>query len=185
MWYSIGIVGRDSFGAVPFCGTNAVLRSDALLELGGLKYGALTEDLHSSLVLAAKFGWRGRYMAEPLAVGLAPPNLYEILAGVLAYHSVLLCATLSTITTAFVHRLRWARGSYDMLSLNLGTLIRSKHLSFRQKASWFTWSNSRALDMYSWIPLCIHFVLARYTALYSPGAGHCTSIYTLDSSNTY
>jgi cellulose synthase/poly-beta-1,6-N-acetylglucosamine synthase-like glycosyltransferase len=58
-------------------GTNAVLRSDALLELGGLKYGASTEDLHSSLYLAAKFGWRGRYIAEPLAVGLAPPNLHE------------------------------------------------------------------------------------------------------------
>ena len=76
MWYKIGIVGRDSFAAVPFCGTNAVLRSSALLELGGLRYGSLTEDLHSSMCLA-KRGWKGRYIAEPLAVGLAPPNLQE------------------------------------------------------------------------------------------------------------
>jgi cellulose synthase/poly-beta-1,6-N-acetylglucosamine synthase-like glycosyltransferase len=58
-------------------GTNAILRSNALKELGGLKYGALTEDLHSSMCLAAKWGWRGRYVAEQLAVGLAPPNLHE------------------------------------------------------------------------------------------------------------
>jgi cellulose synthase (UDP-forming) len=76
MWYKIGILGRDDFAGVPFCGTNAVLRSSALDELGGLKYGALTEDLHSSMCLAAK-GWKGRYVPEPLAVGLAPPNLYE------------------------------------------------------------------------------------------------------------
>jgi hypothetical protein len=134
-------------------------------------------------------------------VALACTNCASLvaLASVLAHHSVLLCAALSTITTAFVQRLRWARGSYDMLSLNLGTLIRSKHLSFRQKASWlmlgympivamcivitivfrFTWSNSRALDMYSWIPLCIHFVLARYTALHSPGAGHVAPLYLM------
>jgi hypothetical protein len=91
-----------------------------------------------------------------------------------------------------------------MLSLNFGTLVRSKHLSFRQKASWlmlgympivamcilitivfrFTWSNTRALDMYSWIPLCIHFVLARYTALYSPGAGHVAPLYLMWRDNT-
>jgi cellulose synthase/poly-beta-1,6-N-acetylglucosamine synthase-like glycosyltransferase len=57
-------------------GTNAILRSEALKELEGLKYGALTEDLHTSLCLAAN-GYVGRYVAEQLAVGLAPPNLHE------------------------------------------------------------------------------------------------------------
>jgi cellulose synthase/poly-beta-1,6-N-acetylglucosamine synthase-like glycosyltransferase len=84
-------------------GTNAILRSDALKELGGLKYGALTEDLHSSMCLASKYGWRGRYVAEPLAVGLAPPNLHStvhfrltVYVYVLAVHSDASLATSSS-----------------------------------------------------------------------------------------
>jgi hypothetical protein len=90
-----------------------------------------------------------------------------------------------------------ATGSWDMLALD--NVTRSKHLSFRQKASWlmlgympivamcivftitfrFTRSNTTSLDIYSWIPLCIHFILARYTALYSPGAGHVAPLYLM------
>jgi hypothetical protein len=81
--------------------------------------------------------------------------------------------------------------------LALDNITTSKHLSFRQKASWlmlgnmpivamcivititfrFTRSNTTTLDIYSWISLCVHFILARYTALYSPGAGHVTPLY--------
>jgi hypothetical protein len=84
-----------------------------------------------------------------------------------------------------------------MLSIDKFTLMKSKHLSFRQKASWlmlgcmpivamcivitiifrFTRPKATERDIYSWIPLCIHFILARYTALYSPGAGHVTPLY--------
>lgn len=173
MWYKIAIVGRDTYGAVPFCGTNAIIRSKALLELGGLKYGSLTEDLHSSMCLSS-IGWVGRYVSEPLAVGLGPPSIAE----------------------AFIQRIRWARGSWDMLAAD--NITKTKHLSIRQKAGWLMLgympivaistliilvfnmvvpAPDRAITEYCWAALIVFFGISRFTALYAPGAGYVAPIY--------
>jgi cellulose synthase/poly-beta-1,6-N-acetylglucosamine synthase-like glycosyltransferase len=110
---------------------------------------------------------------------------------------VLTMPSMRLVATAFVQRIRWARGSWDMLKLDC--IIFSRHLTFRQKASWymlgympivalcilitiifrFARPYSSDKDIYSWIVLTIHFALARFTSLVSPGAGVVAPFYLM------
>jgi len=63
--------GRDAFGAAVFCGSPAMLRRNALVEIGGFARETVTEDLHTGLQLQ-KLGWKVIYSARTAARGLAP-----------------------------------------------------------------------------------------------------------------
>lgn len=70
--------GKNRWNAAFWCGTNAVLRFDALDQVGGVATGSVTEDIHTTLRLHRK-GWRTVYHNEVLAYGLAARNSDEYL----------------------------------------------------------------------------------------------------------
>jgi cellulose synthase (UDP-forming) len=83
--------GMDGLNSVTKMGSNALIRRVALNSIGGYQPG-LAEDLATSVALHAA-GWSSRYVAEPLAPGLAPPDL----------------------TAWFMQQFKWARGVFEVL----------------------------------------------------------------------
>jgi cellulose synthase (UDP-forming) len=66
--------GQDGRNAVLCCGTNFVMRREALEQVGGFREDTVTEDAATGMDLHA-LGWRSRYISERLADGLAPEDL--------------------------------------------------------------------------------------------------------------
>lgn len=84
-------VGMDRLGSATLIGSNALIRREALVSIGGYRQG-LAEDLATSIELHAG-GWKSVYVAEPLAPGLAPAD-----------------------TRAwFTQQLKWSRGVFEVL----------------------------------------------------------------------
>ncbi len=83
--------GMDRVGSVTMMGSNSLIRRDALASIGNYQPG-LAEDLATSFALH-RSGWRSAYVAEPLAPGLAPPDL-------MAW---------------FTQQFKWARGVFEVL----------------------------------------------------------------------
>jgi cellulose synthase (UDP-forming) len=81
----------DGFRSVTKMGSNALIRRTALEAIGGYQTG-LAEDLATSIAMHAA-GWRSRYVDEPLAPGLAPPDL----------------------AAWFTQQFKWARGVFEIL----------------------------------------------------------------------
>lgn len=75
LFFSLIQPGKDRWNAAFFCGSCAILRRDALEEIGGFATGTVTEDLHTSIKLHAK-GWKSVYHSESLVYGIAAPVLY-------------------------------------------------------------------------------------------------------------
>ena len=106
--------GKDGMGAAFYTGTNAILRREALIQVGLQNFGAeyrqdparldefelvggvssnsITEDMNTAMRLHAA-GWRSVYHHEVLAKGLAPDDLRSTLQ----------------------QRLRWAQGTIQVL----------------------------------------------------------------------
>src|SRR4051794_3317980 len=66
-------IGMDGLGIATLVGSNVLIRRAAFSSIGGYRPG-LAEALVTSLPIPAA-GWQSRYVAEPLAPDLAPPNL--------------------------------------------------------------------------------------------------------------
>jgi len=90
-FYNPTSLGTDGVGSATLMGSNALIRRQALLSIGGYQLG-LAEDLATSIALHAA-GWRSVYVAEPLAPGIAPPDL----------------------AAWFTQQLKWARGVFELL----------------------------------------------------------------------
>ena len=109
-YYNPTSLGMDSSQSITLMGSNALIRRKALEGIKGYRPG-LAEDLATSIALHAA-GWRSAYVAEPLAPGLAPPDL----------------------TAWFVQQLKWARGVFDLLltslPANFKRLNNSQRLSY-------------------------------------------------------
>ncbi len=84
--------GKNRFNAAIMCGTNMVLRRDALLSIGGMRTGTITEDIVTGLLMH-QAGYRSVYVPKILAEGLATEDL-------LNYSQ---------------QQYRWARGSLDII----------------------------------------------------------------------
>ncbi|WP_338665829.1 UDP-forming cellulose synthase catalytic subunit [Pararoseomonas sp. SCSIO 73927] len=84
--------GNDLWNAAFFCGSCALIRREALMEVGGVPHQTVTEDCHCSLLMQQK-GWHTAYIRLPLAAGLATERL-SIHIG---------------------QRMRWARGMIQIL----------------------------------------------------------------------
>lgn len=101
--------GRDGWDAAFCCGSNGIIRREAMTAVGGkLPGGSITEDMLLTLVMLRK-GYVTRYLAEPLAYGLAPESM----------------------TAFFVQRARWAQGGIQLLFLKEGPL--GPGLSLRER----------------------------------------------------
>lgn len=67
---------RDAWGIAICCGTSSMVRSSAVVAIGGLPTESVTEDFLLTLRLAEN-GWRTVYLNEALTEGLAPEGLQE------------------------------------------------------------------------------------------------------------
>lgn len=111
-YYNPSSLGADGLGAATLTGSNALIRREALVEIGGYKAG-LAEDLATSLSIHAT-GWRSKYVLDPLAPGVSPP----------------------TFTAWFVQQLKWARGVFELLLTAYPRLF--IRLSWGQRLSYIT-----------------------------------------------
>lgn len=100
-FYNPTSLGMDGFDSVTKMGSNSLIRRSALESIGGYRPG-LAEDLATSIALHAA-GWRSRYVAEPLAPGLAPPDL----------------------AAWFTQQFKWARGVFEVLLKDYPRLFRN------------------------------------------------------------
>jgi cellulose synthase (UDP-forming) len=84
--------GKSRLNATTMCGTNMVIRREAIMQVGGMCDTNIAEDFVTGLFIHQK-GWKSVYVPEVLAEGLAPEDF-------LSYYK---------------QQLRWARGSLEVL----------------------------------------------------------------------
>jgi cellulose synthase (UDP-forming) len=113
LFYRVVCPGKDRHGAVYWCGSAALMRRQALLDIGGVATETIAEDFHTTIRLQ-RHGWRSRYHDEVLVQGLAPHDL----AGYL------------------LQRDRWARGNLAVFTLPESPL-RARELRPLQRLSYF------------------------------------------------
>lgn len=74
LFYRVICPGKDRHGAAFWCGSAALIRRQALLDVGGVATETIAEDFHTTIRLQ-RHGWRSRYHDEVLVQGLAPHDL--------------------------------------------------------------------------------------------------------------
>ena len=113
LFYGVIQAGADLWNASFFCGSCAVIRREALEEVGGVPHVTVTEDCHCALKMQQK-GWHTAYIRIPLAAGLATERL--------ALH--------------IAQRMRWARGMLQIMRTE-NTLF-APGLKWSQRLCYFT-----------------------------------------------
>src|SRR5512146_914876 len=113
LFYRVVCPGKDRHGAAYWCGSAALLRRQALLEIGGVATETIAEDFHTTIRLL-RHGWTSRYHDEVLVQGLAPHDLDGYL----------------------LQRDRWARGNLAVFTLPESPL-RASELRPVQRLSYF------------------------------------------------
>jgi cellulose synthase (UDP-forming) len=112
LFYGIVQDGNDFWNSSFFCGSCAVLRREALDDIGGIAVESVTEDAHTSLRLQMR-GWNTAYINIPQAAGLATDRL-----------------------SAHVRqRIRWARGMIQVLRME--NPLFAPGLKFPQRLCYF------------------------------------------------
>lgn len=69
---------RSNAGAAFFCGTSGLIRNKALKLIDGFPTESITEDIFLSIRLKAA-GWKSISIQEPVATGLSPQNLQDLI----------------------------------------------------------------------------------------------------------
>ncbi|WP_158748829.1 UDP-forming cellulose synthase catalytic subunit [Acidobacterium sp. S8] len=92
LFYGVIQDGNDLWNATFFCGSCAILRRDAIEQIGGIATETVTEDAHTSLRMQTR-GWNTAYINIPQAAGLATESLSSHVG----------------------QRIRWARGMVQVL----------------------------------------------------------------------
>lgn len=105
--------GKNRLNSATMCGTNMLIRRDALMQVGGMCEESIAEDFVTGLFLHEK-GWKSLYVPEVLAEGLAPEDF-------LSYTK---------------QQFRWARGALDVL-FRYNLLFRGG-LTFAQKVQYLS-----------------------------------------------
>lgn len=113
LFYHVICPGKNRHGAAYWCGSAAVLRRAALLEIGGVATETIAEDFHTTIRMQ-RHGWTSRYHDEVLVQGLAPHDLDGYL----------------------LQRDRWARGNLAVFTLPESPL-RARELRPLQRLSYF------------------------------------------------
>ncbi len=108
MFYSLVHRGLDRWGGAFFCGSAAVLRREALDDVGGISGNTVTEDAETSMLIHAR-GWRSIYVNHAMVAGLQP----------------------ETLASFIQQRGRWATGMIQLLTTRNPFLLRG--LSFWQR----------------------------------------------------
>jgi hypothetical protein len=113
VFYSVICPGKDRHNAAYWCGSGAVIRRSALLDVGGVAVQTIAEDFHTTIKLH-RAGWRSRYHDEVVIQGLAPHDLAAYL----------------------LQRDRWARGNLAVFTTPESPL-RARELTAIQRLSYF------------------------------------------------
>jgi cellulose synthase (UDP-forming) len=113
LFYRVVCPGKDRHGAAYWCGSAALIRRGALLEIGGVATETIAEDFHTTIRML-RHGWKSRYHDEVLVQGLAPHDLDSYL----------------------LQRDRWARGNLAVFTLPESPL-RAGELRPLQRLSYF------------------------------------------------
>ncbi|ABB23854.1 glycosyltransferase [Pelodictyon luteolum] len=93
--------GKSVKNAMFCCGTNFVMRKDALDSVGGFEEGSVTEDVATTLKLHMA-GWKSLYYEHAYVFGMAPENLGSY----------------------FMQQNRWAMGSAQLFRKAAGLFLR-------------------------------------------------------------
>jgi cellulose synthase (UDP-forming) len=113
LFYQRVQIGNNRWNAAFFCGSAAVLRRSALLEVGGVATETVTEDCHTCMKMHA-LGYNSIYVSTPLSVGLSPESFDGYV----------------------VQRSRWGRGMAQILRVD-NPLVK-KGLSLPQRICYFS-----------------------------------------------
>jgi cellulose synthase (UDP-forming) len=113
LFYRVVCPGKDRHGAAYWCGSAALIRRQALLDIGGVATETIAEDFHTTIRMQ-RHGWKSRYHDEVLVQGLAPHDLDGYL----------------------LQRDRWARGNLAVFTLPESPL-RARELRPLQRLSYF------------------------------------------------
>ncbi len=113
LFYRVICPGKDRHRAAYWCGSAALIRREALLEIGGVATETIAEDFHTTIRLQ-RHGWATRNHDEVLVQGLAPHDLDGYL----------------------LQRDRWARGNLAVFTLPESPL-RARELHPLQRLSYF------------------------------------------------
>lgn len=108
LFYGLLQDGNDFWNATFFCGSCAVLKREAILQVNGIAVETVTEDAHTALKMH-RLGWTTAYINIPQAAGLAT----EALSGHVG------------------QRIRWARGMAQIFRVDNPILKRG--LTFGQR----------------------------------------------------
>ena len=73
VFYRVIAPAKNRWQAPFWCGTCALLRTEALRSVGGVATESVTEDIHTTIRMF-RAGWKGAYHNEVLARGLAPDD---------------------------------------------------------------------------------------------------------------
>ena len=112
LFFAVMAECRDAWDVAFCCGSCSLQRRKAILSVGGVPTGSITEDILSTMVLLRK-GYITRYLNERLSMGLAAESLEGY----------------------FTQRTRWCRGALQTLFLKEGPL--GPGLTFLQRLFFF------------------------------------------------
>ncbi len=115
MFYNCLQPSKNNWNSAFFVGTSAILRREAIDELGGFATGTATEDIHTSLKIHAK-GWQSVFLPKPLAYGLEAENFKEY----------------------YKQRRRWAAGSLGLLFRSADSPLRARGLTMSQRLNYLS-----------------------------------------------
>lgn len=113
VFYRVIAPAKNRWDAAFWCGTNALVRVEALRSVGGVATETITEDIHTTIRLH-RAGWRTRYHNEVLAHGLAAGTVQEYLS----------------------QRIRWGTGAMQVLRLEKP--LRDRGLTVPQRLAYAT-----------------------------------------------
>ncbi|HBR5528853.1 TPA: UDP-forming cellulose synthase catalytic subunit [Klebsiella pneumoniae] len=100
--------GNDNWNATFFCGSCAVIRREALAQIGCFAVETVTEDAHTALKFQ-RLGWKSAFLDIPLAAGLATERL----------------------VVHVIQRTRWARGMTQIFRVD--NPLFGRGLTFQQR----------------------------------------------------
>lgn len=136
LFYGLIQDGNDLWNATYFCGSCAVLRRSALLEIGGIAEDTVTEDAHTAIKLHRR-GYDSAYINEVQSAGMATDSL-----------------------AAHVNqRIRWARGLVQLFRIDNPLLGRGltlwQRLCYANATMHFFYATPRLIFLLA--PLCFLF----------------------------
>lgn len=146
IFYEYLCEAKSASGGLFMCGTNLMIRTKAIRDVGGFDETSITEDFATSLRLI-RAGWVGKYYNYTAAFGDGPLNLREY----------------------FRQQYRWARGTLGLFLAHFGFFVFRPGMTLAQRWEFFL-SGSYYFVGLSWFvlvvlpPLYIFFRVPVYSA---------------------